>query len=141
MKFQKVILAVWLLTLCCQRLRAHARASCCVTDTNLYCFGTTDTLKCLEMGAVEKLIVWEELDTMRLVARNPATGGMCSKFFASCFHYLCAASRTASTWCTLDPEVSCAAFCRGNPALPDSKANRGPEVLCGPRNRCVRTVC
>jgi|Transcript_5233 peptide chain release factor subunit 1 len=43
-------------------------------DTNLYCFGTTDTLKCLEMGAVEKLIVWEELDTMRLVARNPATG-------------------------------------------------------------------
>jgi len=43
-------------------------------DTNLYCFGTGDTLKCLEMGAVEKLIVWEELDTLRLVGRNPNTG-------------------------------------------------------------------
>lgn len=43
-------------------------------DTNLYCFGHTDTLKCLEMGAVEKLIVWEELDTLRLVGKNPNTG-------------------------------------------------------------------
>lgn len=43
-------------------------------DTNLYCFGTVDTLKCLEMGAVDKLIVWEELDTLRMVARNPNTG-------------------------------------------------------------------
>lgn len=39
-------------------------------DTNLYCFGVNDTLKCLEMGAVEKLIVWEELEVLRLVARN-----------------------------------------------------------------------
>lgn len=45
-------------------------------DTNLYCFGVNDTLKCLEMGAVEKLIVWEELDVLRLVAKNPATGSM-----------------------------------------------------------------
>lgn len=43
-------------------------------DTNLYCFGVNDTLKCLEMGAVEKLIVWEELEVLRLVARNPGTG-------------------------------------------------------------------
>lgn len=43
-------------------------------DTNLYCFGHVDTLKCLEMGAVEKLIVWEELETLRLVGKNPNTG-------------------------------------------------------------------
>jgi len=43
-------------------------------DTNLYCFGIRDTLKCLEMGAVEKLIVFEELDHLRLVAKNPNTG-------------------------------------------------------------------
>eukprot|EP00997_Jenningsia_sp_PLL12_P011900 NODE_969_length_1345_cov_63.952932_g803_i0.p1 GENE.NODE_969_length_1345_cov_63.952932_g803_i0~~NODE_969_length_1345_cov_63.952932_g803_i0.p1 ORF type:complete len:148 (-),score=57.74 NODE_969_length_1345_cov_63.952932_g803_i0:458-901(-) len=37
----------------------------------MYCFGTEDTLKALEMGAVEKLIVWEDLELLRLVSTHP----------------------------------------------------------------------
>eukprot|EP01006_Ploeotia_vitrea_P030297 TRINITY_DN62754_c0_g1_i1.p2 TRINITY_DN62754_c0_g1~~TRINITY_DN62754_c0_g1_i1.p2 ORF type:complete len:459 (+),score=99.68 TRINITY_DN62754_c0_g1_i1:55-1431(+) len=43
-------------------------------DTNCYCYGRDDTLKAIEMGAVEKLILWEELDLLRLVCRNSSTG-------------------------------------------------------------------
>lgn len=42
-------------------------------DTQKYCFGVDDTLKALEMGAVEVLICWENLDIMRYVVRNPTT--------------------------------------------------------------------
>lgn len=38
-------------------------------DTGKYCFGVEDTLKALEMGAMEILIVYENLDTMRYVLR------------------------------------------------------------------------
>ena len=31
-------------------------------DTGKYVFGVADTLQCLEMGAVETLIVWENLE-------------------------------------------------------------------------------
>jgi peptide chain release factor subunit 1 len=31
-------------------------------DTSKYVFGVSDTLQCLEMGAVEILIVWENLE-------------------------------------------------------------------------------
>jgi peptide chain release factor subunit 1 len=31
-------------------------------DTGKYCFGVEDTLQCLDMGAVETLIVWENLE-------------------------------------------------------------------------------
>jgi peptide chain release factor subunit 1 len=41
-------------------------------DTGKYCFGITDTLKALDMGAVETLIVWEGLETQRYVLRNSA---------------------------------------------------------------------
>lgn len=41
-------------------------------DTGKYCFGIADTLKALDMGAVETLIVWEALDTMRHTLRNAA---------------------------------------------------------------------
>jgi len=41
-------------------------------DSGRYCFGIDDTLKGLEMGAVETLLCWEELPTMRLVLQNPA---------------------------------------------------------------------
>jgi peptide chain release factor subunit 1 len=44
-------------------------------DTGKYCFGIDDTLKALELGAVETLIVWENLDITRYVLRN-AAGGM-----------------------------------------------------------------
>lgn len=38
-------------------------------DTGKYCFGVEDTMKALEMGAVETLIVWENLDTVRYELR------------------------------------------------------------------------
>ena len=41
-------------------------------DTGKYCFGVNDTLRCLEMGAVETLIVWENLAVYRIVLKNSA---------------------------------------------------------------------
>lgn len=43
-------------------------------DTGKYCFGITDTLKGLDMGAVETLIVWENLEITRNVVRSAAGG-------------------------------------------------------------------
>nr|GFD49789.1 eukaryotic peptide chain release factor subunit 1-3-like [Tanacetum cinerariifolium] len=42
-------------------------------DTGKYVFGVDDTLKSLEMGAVEILIVWENLDINRYVLKNATT--------------------------------------------------------------------
>ena len=39
-------------------------------DTQKYCFGVEDTLKALEMGAVETLICWENLDIQVIDLRN-----------------------------------------------------------------------
>ncbi|GFS47876.1 eukaryotic peptide chain release factor subunit 1 [Trichonephila inaurata madagascariensis] len=39
-------------------------------DTGKYCFGVEDTLKALEMGSVEILIAWENLDIVRYVLKN-----------------------------------------------------------------------
>ncbi|KAL0076373.1 eukaryotic peptide chain release factor subunit 1 [Phycomyces blakesleeanus] len=39
-------------------------------DSGKYCFGIDDTLKALELGAVESLIVWENLETKRYVLRD-----------------------------------------------------------------------
>lgn len=39
-------------------------------DTGKYCFGVEDTLRGLELGAVETLIVWENLDITRHVLRD-----------------------------------------------------------------------
>jgi peptide chain release factor subunit 1 len=43
-------------------------------DSGKYCFGVDDTLKSLELGAVETLIVWENLDVSRYILRNAAGG-------------------------------------------------------------------
>jgi peptide chain release factor subunit 1 len=43
-------------------------------DTGKYCFMVEDTLKALELGAVEELIVWENLDINRYVLKNTSTG-------------------------------------------------------------------
>ncbi|KAK8267977.1 hypothetical protein V6Z11_D11G036900 [Gossypium hirsutum] len=43
-------------------------------DTGKYVFGVDDTLKALEMGAVEILIVWENLDINRYMLKNSVTG-------------------------------------------------------------------
>jgi peptide chain release factor subunit 1 len=39
-----------------------------------YVYGVDDTLKALEMGAVETLIVWENLDINRYILKNATTG-------------------------------------------------------------------
>lgn len=43
-------------------------------DTGKYCFGVEDTLRALEMGAVETLICWENLDIQRYVLKNHGSG-------------------------------------------------------------------
>lgn len=42
-------------------------------DTGKYCFGVDDTLKALEMGSVDILIVWENADINRFTLRNHST--------------------------------------------------------------------
>jgi len=42
-------------------------------DTGKYCFMVDDTLKALELGAVEDLIIWDNLDINRFVLRNTST--------------------------------------------------------------------
>lgn len=43
-------------------------------DTNKYCFGVLDTMRALEQGAVEILIVWEGMEHTRVELENPQTG-------------------------------------------------------------------
>jgi len=43
-------------------------------DSGKYCFGVDDTLKALEIGAVESLLVYENLETQRLVLKNNSSG-------------------------------------------------------------------
>ncbi|XP_026687423.1 eukaryotic peptide chain release factor subunit 1-like [Diaphorina citri] len=42
-------------------------------DTGKYCFGVEDTLRALELGSVETLICWENLDIQRYVLKNHST--------------------------------------------------------------------
>jgi peptide subunit release factor 1 (eRF1) len=49
-------------------------------DSGKYCFGIVDTLKALELGAVETLIVWENLDITRFILRNAAGGARFHRF-------------------------------------------------------------
>ncbi|XP_014491225.1 LOW QUALITY PROTEIN: eukaryotic peptide chain release factor subunit 1-3 [Vigna radiata var. radiata] len=50
-------------------------------DTGKYVFGVDDTLKALKMGAVEILIVWENLDINRYVLKDSSTGEILIKHF------------------------------------------------------------
>lgn len=43
-------------------------------DTGRYCFMVDDTLHALDLGAVEDLIVWDNLETQRYILRNVSTG-------------------------------------------------------------------
>ncbi|CAK4074115.1 unnamed protein product [Aphanomyces euteiches] len=43
-------------------------------DSGKYCFGVADTWKALELGAVETLILWEDLPHHRITMRNNQTG-------------------------------------------------------------------
>uniref|UniRef100_A0ACD5VVB7 Uncharacterized protein n=1 Tax=Avena sativa TaxID=4498 RepID=A0ACD5VVB7_AVESA len=50
-------------------------------DTGKYVFGVDDTMAALETGAVETLIVWENLDINRYILKNSATGETMVKHF------------------------------------------------------------
>lgn len=50
-------------------------------DTGKYVFGVDDTMTALEMGAVETLIVWENLEINRYSLKNSATGEAIVKHF------------------------------------------------------------
>merc|ERR1711879_998001 len=43
-------------------------------ESGLYCFGVKDTMYALENGAVDRLVVWEELDIIRIEAQNSDSG-------------------------------------------------------------------
>ena len=43
-------------------------------DTGKYCFMVHDTLRALELGAVEDLIIWDNLEINRFVLRNTSSG-------------------------------------------------------------------
>ena len=45
-------------------------------DTGKFCFGVDDTIKSMELGAVETLIVWENLDINRFTLTNTSTGSV-----------------------------------------------------------------
>ncbi|CAM8915875.1 unnamed protein product [Rhodiola kirilowii] len=48
-------------------------------DTGKYVFGVEDTLKALDMGAVETLIVWENMDMNRYMLKHGTTGELIIK--------------------------------------------------------------
>ena len=52
-------------------------------DTGKFVFGVKDTLACLEMGAVETLIVWESLEVNRYELMNSSTGEVVHKNLGS----------------------------------------------------------
>jgi len=45
-------------------------------DTGKYCFGVEDTLKCLDSGAVDLLMVWENLDHIRFQLKSVHPDGV-----------------------------------------------------------------
>jgi len=49
-------------------------------DTGKYCFGVEDTLRCLDLGAVHTLILWENLEITRYQFKNPAGGADVIKY-------------------------------------------------------------
>jgi peptide chain release factor subunit 1 len=51
-------------------------------DTGKVCYGIEDTLKALDMGACELLLVFEGLDVNRVVIRNPHSGEITTHFLA-----------------------------------------------------------
>ncbi|KAE8892033.1 Eukaryotic peptide chain release factor subunit 1 [Phytophthora fragariae] len=51
-------------------------------DSGKYCFGVGDTMKALDLGAVETLILWEDLPHHRYVLRNESTGAETAKILS-----------------------------------------------------------
>ena len=57
-------------------------------DTGKYCFAIGDTVSALEQGAVETLIIWENLDIKRYVFRNPVSECKISSFEGSLLKFI-----------------------------------------------------
>ncbi|CCI43571.1 unnamed protein product [Albugo candida] len=51
-------------------------------DSGKYCFGVGDTMKALELGAVETLILWEDLPHTRFTLRNESTAAETHKILS-----------------------------------------------------------
>lgn len=49
-------------------------------DTGKYVFGVDDTVKALEMGIVQTLIIWEDLDINRYILKNSVTNEIVIKY-------------------------------------------------------------
>lgn len=49
-------------------------------DTGKYGFGVNETLQLMEMGAVETLVVWENLEVDRCILKNSGSGDEVIKF-------------------------------------------------------------
>ena len=43
-------------------------------DTGLIVFGVEDTMKAMEVGALEKMLLYENIDVERYEIKNPVTG-------------------------------------------------------------------
>ena len=50
-------------------------------DTGRYCFMVEDTLKALDQGAVENLIIWENLEIVRYELKDSASGAPCEPLY------------------------------------------------------------
>lgn len=87
-------------------------------DTGKFVFGVADTLACLEMGAVETLIVWESLDVNRYTLMNTVTGATETKvsFFLYIVFFVGVRERQ-------EPEKSSPAL------LPNTKKQKTQQVM------------
>jgi peptide chain release factor subunit 1 len=52
-------------------------------DTGKYCFGVKDTLNSLEMGAVETLLLWDEMQVDRYELVNPSSGDKTVEYYTT----------------------------------------------------------
>jgi peptide chain release factor subunit 1 len=43
-------------------------------DTGMIVFGVNDTMKALEMSALDKILLYEDIDIIRYVVKNPVKG-------------------------------------------------------------------
>ncbi|KAJ4765500.1 Eukaryotic peptide chain release factor subunit 1-1 [Rhynchospora pubera] len=91
-------------------------------DTGKYVFGVEDTLKALAMGAVETLIVWENLDINRYTLNNMTTGEIIVKHLNK--------EQEANQANFRDPESNAELEVQGNISLSEWFANEYKKFGC-----------
>jgi peptide chain release factor subunit 1 len=77
-------------------------------DTGRYIFGVADTLACLEMGAVETLLVYEALDVVRYTVMNSVSGAAEVKLMTPAQASAAGAFRDEATGAELEVQESVA---------------------------------